>query len=267
MGVELPEVVTLARQMNVEIKGKTIEHLHIRDDWELIKTGAIILDESIIKKKIGQAYAKGKWVNVALEPGLYLLLAPEMGGRILVHEKLPEDYHVRIDFVDSCLTIRIQGWGFVRICKESEIDAYRYPGELGLSPLDEKFTYERFCEILGAPRTNIKSILLGQKKIAGIGNGYLQDILFRAKIHPKRKIAALNDDEKGNLYNATKDVLNEAIQCGGRNSEYDLYNSPGGYKSILNSRMKGKPCPVCETTIEKLTVQGSSSYICPFCQK
>lgn len=267
MGVELPEAVTLARQMNVEIKGKTIEHIHIKDDWELRKTGAVILDESVIGKRIGPAYAKGKWIHVALEPGMYLLLAPEMGGRILIHEKLPEDYHVRIDFTDSYLTIRIHGWGFVRICNESEIDAYRYPGTLGLSPLDDEFTSERFCTILGAENKNVKSILLDQKRIAGIGNGYLQDILFKAKIHPKRKMATLNEDEKENLYNAIKEILIEAIQCGGRNSEYDLYNNPGGYKSVLNTHMKGKPCPVCGTTIERLAVQGSSSYVCPFCQK
>lgn len=153
--------------------------------------------------------------------------------------------------------------------KEEELESQRYPGKLGLSPADEKeFTFENFSKILEQGNKKIvKYVLLEQAKIAGIGNGYLQDILFKAKIHPKKKVSDISENEKKNLYNAIKGTLNDAIRLGGSKLEYDLYNKPGGYERILGEHMKDKPCPNCGTTIEKLNVLGSSSYICPSCQK
>jgi formamidopyrimidine-DNA glycosylase len=138
-----------------------------------------------------------------------------------------------------------------------------------MSPIDdEEFTLESFNMVLDEGGANIvKKVLLNQWKIAGIGNGYCQDILFRARIHPKRKVNDLNAKERKTLYSTIKDILNEAARLGGSDSERDLYDHQGGYRRLMGEGAKGKPCPKCGTAIEKISLLGSSSYICPSCQK
>ncbi|MCK4933916.1 formamidopyrimidine-DNA glycosylase, partial [Candidatus Bathyarchaeota archaeon] len=114
----------------------------------------------------------------------------------------------------------------------------------------------------------IKNFILNQKNIAGIGNVYVQDILFNAKIHPKRKIPSLNDMEITNLYNSMKSVLKESIDHGSLAYERDFYGNKGGYdmKQFKIAYKPGKPCPLCGTEIEKIKTGATSSYICPQCQ-
>ena len=99
-----------------------------------------------------------------------------------------------------------------------------------------------------------------------MGNGYAQEVLFRAKIHPKRKAAEITDEEIVFLYHTLRETLQNAIQAGGSELEADLYGRPGSYKKIFGERKKALTCPVCGARIEKL-VLGSSTYFCPSCQK
>jgi formamidopyrimidine-DNA glycosylase len=117
-------------------------------------------------------------------------------------------------------------------------------------------------------KTGIKSFLLDQKKIAGVGNVYIQDILFEAKLHPKRKISTLSGKEIENLYHAIRNVLNRAIQLGGLAYEKDIYGRKGTLTihKFLVGYKAGQPCPICKTPIEKIKTGSTSSYICPRCQ-
>ena len=99
-----------------------------------------------------------------------------------------------------------------------------------------------------------------------MGNGYLQDILFLAKLHPRRRAASLTGDEKQALYDAIRTVLFQAVDQDGRDTERDLYDRPGRYQRILDSRTAGQPCPECGTKIEKISFLGGASYFCPHCQ-
>lgn len=275
MAIELPEAVNLAKQMNHELSGKTIKHMHLTDDCaSLIGQGFVNLDKKDLDShKIVSVSSKGKWIFIKLEPPTYLLFALETGGKILYHksgESLPDKFHVKLDFGDDTfLTVRILGWGFAKALTEDELEATKYPGKLGLSPIDDsEFTLESFSGILDEGGANIiKKVLLDQWKIAGIGNGYCQDILFRARVHPKRKANDLNARERKTLYSTIKDVLNEAVRLGGSDSERDLYDHQGGYRRLMGEGTKGKPCPKCRTPVEKISLLGSSCYICPSCQK
>jgi formamidopyrimidine-DNA glycosylase len=110
--------------------------------------------------------------------------------------------------------------------------------------------------------------LLDQKNLAGIGNVYAQDILFKAKLHPNRKISTLSKKEKGDLYHAVRDVLNHSIELKGLAYELDFYGQKGKFavEDFLVGYKTGKPCPECGTTIEKVKTGSTSSYICPKCQ-
>lgn len=274
MAVELPEALKLATQMNDELVGKTIARVHLRDCDSLVRQGFVNLHEvDVANKTISSVAAKGKWILVKLEPDMYLLCALETGGKILYHPdeaSSPDKYNVRFDFADgSFLTERIVGWGWAKAVREDELESHRYPGKIGVSPVDsEAFSFQRFCDIFdGYGKKAVKYILLRHEEIAGIGNGYLQDILFRAKVHPKRKAGEMSEEERMLLYTAIVETLNEAVRLGGRDTEYDLFGNPGGYRAMLGKHMKRQPCPECGTLIEKLSVLGSSCYVCPSCQK
>ncbi|UCE10766.1 MAG: Fpg/Nei family DNA glycosylase, partial [Candidatus Thorarchaeota archaeon] len=117
-------------------------------------------------------------------------------------------------------------------------------------------------------RGRIKSFLLDQKNLAGIGNVYIQDILFEARLHPDRKIPTLSEKELEGLYHAIGDVLNRSIRLGGLAYEKDFYGLNGrfGADEFLVGYKTGSPCPECGAEIVKIKTGSTSSYICPECQ-
>jgi formamidopyrimidine-DNA glycosylase len=275
MALELPEALSLARQMDEALSGKRIDRVHLAEKCaSLILQGFMNLHQvSLTGKRIESVISQGKWIHVRLQPDTILLFALETGGKLLFHASeasLPEKFHVRLDFDDGTfLTEQIVGWGWARAVRADKLAVHRYPGVQGLSPVDEtEFTLQALNKILEQHGgKNLKRVLLDQASIAGIGNGYLQDILFGARLHPKRKAAGLDSGERMALYRAIREILAEAIRLRGRDTEVDLYGNPGGYKAVLDRHMKGQPCPGCGAAIEKLNVSGSSCYVCPACQK
>ena len=106
-----------------------------------------------------------------------------------------------------------------------------------------------------------------EQRIPGLGNGILQDILFNAKMHPKKKVNTLAEKEKEVLFNSVKTTLSAMAAQGGRDTELDLFGHPGGYKTILCKNTVNKPCPVCGTIIKKEAYMGGSVYYCEKCQR
>jgi len=142
--------------------------------------------------------------------------------------------------------------------------------EVGIPPLSEGFTQESFARLMEEypekTKKGIKGFLVTSQYVNGIGNSYLQDILFRAKLHPTRKIPSLTSVEKQNLYNAIQGTVAEAIELGGREDERDLYDHPGRYHRLMSAQAVGNPCPSCGTAIQKLAYLGGACYLCPTCQ-
>ena len=271
--IELPEVLTLARQMNGELKGRQIESVSRGNSphkFAFYNLPPEAFEEIPVGKTVGKVAGDGMWIFMRVVPG-YTLLAGSMGGRILFHqteETVPKKHHLMLRFQDrTCLTVTIQMWGFLHLVEEKEAGAYR---NQGVSPLSKIFTYGRFKEMLDEAETDermcIKKLLISGPGISGIGNGYLQDILFRAGIHPTRKVVDIAGRERQKLCRAIRRTMKEATELGGRDEERDLYNRPGGYSRTLNSKARGNPCPQCGTPIEKIQYLGGASYFCPKCQ-
>jgi formamidopyrimidine-DNA glycosylase len=139
---------------------------------------------------------------------------------------------------------------------------------LGLDPLDDsEFTFDAFEKMLGQKkRSTIKTVLMDQKNIAGIGNVYIQDILFAAGLHPLRKTGDVTASERRALYTAIDSQLGHALDLGGLAFEKDLYNQPGRFTTFLVGYREGKPCPVCGTVVQKIKTGSTASFICPHCQ-
>jgi formamidopyrimidine-DNA glycosylase len=275
MAFELPEACNVACQMDAALSGKRLLEANLSPVCaSLIRQGFINLASyDLAGRRVEAVFSRGKWVFTRLEPDLYFLVALESGGKILYHsvsDEAPAKFHVRMQFEDgSLLTIWILGWGFAKAAWEQELDGLTYPGQLGLSPLDSKeFTSSAFGAILvkNAGKT-LKAVLMDQRQIAGIGNGYNQEILYLSRLHPKRKAGSLSEMERQKLYQVLVSTIQQAVQQGGSDRECDLYGTPGGYHRHMGEQMKGKPCPVCAARIEKINVSGGSVYICPVCQK
>lgn len=119
-----------------------------------------------------------------------------------------------------------------------------------------------FRELVSAPRY-IKSILMDQSKILGLGNRYVDEVLWRTHIHPKKKGNTLKDDEIHKLFLNIKDVLQESYALGGDEHYTDVYGNPGNWTASVHGK---KVCPVCGTPLKKVKIGGRTSYICPRCQ-
>ncbi len=273
--IEMPEAATIARQMNESLQGKSFAHFSrgpLQHKFLWLNKPAEEYDSTLSGKKVSGARSYGRSIILSVDETHRLLFA-DLGGRILHHpagEPLPAKYHLRWDFSDaSSMTFAMQMWGFVGLLETAELAQPPF-NDVGIPPLSDEFTLACFAELLASypekTSKGIKGFLTTSKYIHGIGNGYLQDILFRAKIHPARKIPSLAEDERQNLYTAIQNVIAEAIRLGGRDDERDLFDRPGGYQRQMSNQTLGKPCPECGTTIQKIAYLGGACYLCPQCQ-
>lgn len=268
---ELPEIFQLSEQMNREFMNKKIKDVHVVQE-KCINMPAADFISILTEKRIKHVTSRGKWVFIQLEQDYRFLLSLGMGGNVILHENeqtLPDKYQLRIDFHDGrLLTIGFWWFGYVHAVNGSDLGSHKMTAKLGLTPIrDSGFTEEYFVGLLKDRRGSIKSFLLNQNNIAGIGNVYIQDILFKAKMHPNRKLQTMTDADKSLLYRSILNTLEEAVNLGGLAYEKDLYNQPGGFKDFLVGYREGQPCPVCGTIIQKIKTGSTASYICPNCQR
>lgn len=274
---ELPEFVTLAKQMNDALKGKTIQRGQLgnsphkfvwynrsHDEFERLTKGKIV----------GEARAKGKWLFIPLEPG-YMLLLGECGGKTLYHapgSKVPKKYHLYITFEDdSFLTTTTQMWGAIELYEKGEEQNRQYVKGMRTTPIEPEFTFDYFCalmdDLVAGKKRSAKALLTQDQIIPGLGNAIAQDILFRARLHPRHPIADLSTGQRQALYDAIVDTVGEVIEQGGRYDEYDLHNNRGGYIRMMAKNAVGRPCPECGGEVEKIQYLGGACYVCPNCQE
>ncbi len=273
---ELPEYVTLARQIDETLAGKVIRSGALGNaPHKFVWTNRTHDEFAALThaKAIGRATARGRWLFVPLEPG-YLLLFGECGGKLLYHApgaKLPEKYHLWLTFEDgSALTAFTQMWGAMELYEAGQELERPYVKGMRTTPVDPAFTFEYFTglidSLLAGEKRSVKALLTQEQLIPGLGNAIAQDIQFRAGLHPKHPIADLSPGQRRSLYDAILSTVQEAIVKGGRNDETDLYGRPGGYVRLMDSRAAGRPCPACGTLVEKIQYLGGACYFCPHCQ-
>lgn len=262
---ELPEIYLFARDMQRELAGKTITHIEVlqpkclnvpEEQFVQVLAGATLRDVTY----------HGKWVQVDTTAG-WLLLNLGMGGEVLLvtRDTLPEKYRLVFDFDDgTCLAVNFWWFGYAHFA--AELADHSPTAQLGPDALS--LTLGQFRELLRGRRGGVKSFLLNQRRIAGLGNVYVQDPLFKAGLHPLRKINMLDDDDVAALWRAIRETLQESIDLGGSAWEQDLRGEKGRWDGsfFLVAYREGESCPVCGATVEKIKTGSTSSYICPSCQ-
>lgn len=268
---ELPEITVIARQMNRELKGNRIAEIEVKQ-LKILNVPPKRFVKAVKGKTITNVSGRGKWLFVQLSSDGFILMNLGMGAD-LVHQTskrdLTQEYHFRMAFKDGTgLTARFWWFGYVHFVEERDLDKHKMTSRLGISPTDKAFTENHFKEMLAQRRIGIKNFLMDQKNMAGVGNVYIQDILFRARLHPNRRTTSLSQEEVHALYRAILKTLNRSIELGGLAYERDFYGRNGRFTSreFLVGYKEGKPCPVCGTTIKKIKTGSTATYICTKCQ-
>jgi formamidopyrimidine-DNA glycosylase len=279
MSIELPEAKILAEQMNRELQGKCIKEYCLRDYERLKKIGFINKDiksfDQLTNRKVESVISRGNTILVKLDGKTNILLSPEYGGEVFYHPHQstpPDKFHLRIDFFDnSVLTVRLTSMGGIHVFEDDElVNSYVFKRDFNpeiLSPIDETFTFNEFSKLLQHNNKVLKSVLVGKDaKLVGLSNSAFQDIIYRAKLHPKRKASKLGPDEQRALFNAVKLVLRERMRLNGKDQFSDLYQKQGRYVPAMGPNMRRRNCPLCGTSIEELSLGGGKVFICPKCQ-
>lgn len=268
---ELPEVANLAREMDKELRGRRVADVDVVQP-RCLNVPPEEFRRLLVDTTVNSVTSRGKWIFVDLEPGTTFLLNLGMGGEVLFHRKgdpLPANRQSAILFEDgSAFSQHFWWFGYVHAVKTADLASHAMTSSLGLDPLDDgEFTRETFELLLEQKkRSTVKTVLMDQKNIAGIGNVYVQDILFAAGVHPLRKTADVTVSERRLLYDAIRSQLRSALELGGLAYEKDLYNQPGRFKDFLVGYREGKPCPVCGTIVQKIRTGSTASFVCPHCQ-
>jgi formamidopyrimidine-DNA glycosylase len=286
---ELPEVETIRAGLAKLLPGKVVKDVWY--DWDKSFPNAPAdVARFLVGSKIEKVRRRAKVLIVELSGGWALVIHLKMTGQLvfvsdkkrfgaghptgdLVGELPAKSTHVILDFTDgSKLFFNDQRkFGWMRLLPAIEIPEIDFFKKVGPEPLDDDFTVDRFIErLMRRKNSNIKSVLLDQTIVAGVGNIYADESLWGAKIHPETLVSNTPKAKLVTLYNSLREVLRLSIQKGGSTDKnyVDAEGKKGSYLSFANVfRRQGQPCPRCGTPIKKIRVAGRGTHICPYCQK
>ena len=265
---ELPEIFSRAKELQFELVGRSIT------DVEVLQPNSLNIEKeefiaSLRRAVIQDIAPKGKWILFKTTQG-WLLLNLGMGGEILLvtRQTLPEKYRLIFDFDDGrSLAVNFWWFGYAHFAANNELDKHKMTAKLGPNALDVSETELKF--MLAGRKSRIKSFLLDQSKIAGIGNAYIHDILWFAGLHPNRTIDTMTDEDIFSLAISIHDGLQPSLDKGGAFYELNIYGEEGGFtmEDIKIGYKEGQPCPKCSAEIVKIKTGSTQSFICPTCQE
>ncbi len=265
---ELPEVETIRRELRSLVQKKKIKSFEVKDKIFLKKPKTTSSWKKIISSKIKDVDREGKFLIFKLSNGLKIVVHLRMTGQIIYGNN--DDAKVKIVFSDSSALSyydrrRFGEWYLVKDKKDIPL-----LGAIGIDPIGEEFTPEVLSEILKNRNTKIYNLLLDQKVISGIGNIYVNEILYRSKISPFRKTSDITEPESRELYFAIRDILLKALKARGSSIDtyLDIWGNPGkyAYQHLVYGK-DGHFCEHCPNKIMKSKMSSRSIYYCPGCQQ
>ena len=271
--IELPETYTLSEQINKTLVGKTIKsaaantHPH---GFAWYSGDPELYNEKLAGKKITGSAAYGGRPEIWAEEMRISFCDGVRTRYIEPGENRPDKHQLLLEFDDgSAISCSVQMYGGIFAFENGSGDDYYYNvAKEKPSPYPDAFDEAYFDALWsGAKQTlSVKVFLATEQRIPGFGNGVLQDTLWNARIHPKRKLLTLTDDDKAKLYRSVKSTLLDMMTEGGRDTERDLFGQKGGYKTILSANTLKNPCPACGGGLVREAYLGGNIYFCPFCQ-
>jgi formamidopyrimidine-DNA glycosylase len=269
---ELPEVETIRRQLAPLVEGCTLERVSVLD-WRWCRPLAPSeLEDALSGREVQRLGRRGKYLVWNLSEDVYLAQHLRMTGTVLCDPD-PEPTHVRV-------RIQLSGGSRLAISDPRRFgtgelllgcDALEefFAARLGLEPLDERFTAAHLRAQARGRSAPIKAFLLDQRRVAGVGNIYADEALYRAGIHPLRPAGRLSPEQYSSLREATIWALQAGIEARGATID-DFRHVDGVWGSFQDRfqvhRREGEPCARCGNTILKMVVAGRGTYVCETCQ-
>ncbi len=267
---ELPEVETVARGLQQRLPGSTITGAAVYWPRTLARPAPDEFRARIVGRRVESVGRRGKYVVITLDRG-YLLVHLKMSGRLFVApagKALGPHIRAVLDLDDGRQLLFRDARKFGRIYLVDRLEEVTAP--LGPEPLAADFSLEDFSRLLGRRSGRLKSMLLNQEFLAGVGNIYADEILFVARLNPLRRADTLTASDQARLYQAIRSVLQRAIAACGTTlpdrNYLDAEGRAGDYRAEVYGR-SGDPCLVCGAPIERLVVGGRSTHFCPKCQQ
>jgi len=271
---EMPEVETIARKLRRSVVGSSVSEVRL-SGLSLRKPVAASFAGILTGRRIARIRRRGKYLIFELEPRSYLLIHLGMSGRVFHHRRAGEPSrhtHAVISLSDGSILVYQdpRRFGLLAAYDVRRMDEIPELGRLGKDPLSDGFDTEWLWPLISRSRCDIKSFLLDQRRIAGLGNIYVCEALFRAKIHPARRCHRLRREEVGSLVRSIRKVLQTAIRNQGTTfSDFTASDgAPGSNQRCLRVfQREGGRCRRCSARIRRLRQGNRSSYYCPGCQK
>ena len=271
---ELPEVESVRRQLEPALVGRRFERVTI-DDPRLVRPyGPAEVAAKLEGERVAAVERRGKYLVVRFESGRVLLIHLRMTGSLLrmPNGSLPDDPHrravVRLDDESDVAYRDVRRFGTWLLLEPGEAEPY-LAARVGDEPLDALFTVARLGERLAGRRTSLKAALLDQRTLAGLGNIYVDEALWRARLNPLRPAAGLDRAEVRRLHRGIQAALEHGLaRQGSTLRDYRLPDGTGG--SMQDEfRVYGRrdePCDRCGTPIARTQVAGRTTWFCPTCQ-
>ncbi len=267
---ELPEVETIKNVLDKNLNHRTIEWIQL-DYKPLLEKNSQYQISDLAGKTFTNFLRRGKYLIFELED-LYWIVHLRMEGKFHLYEDETEkDKHTHLIFkVEDQYVHYLDTRKFSRMAVVDDLDAYLETKNLGFEPFDEGLNAQFLQNRFKNRKRAIKSVLLEQSHIAGIGNIYADEILFRCQLHPETPANKLTLKDLENVIKYTRDVLQKAIAEGG--TTIRSYTSSLGVTGLFQVTLqaygrKGLPCYVCDTEMQRIVVGGRGTVFCENCQK
>jgi formamidopyrimidine-DNA glycosylase len=270
---ELPEVETIRRQLEPVVEGRELTALEILDPRWCLPLAPEAVRESLEGRRVERLGRRGKYLVWELADEAFLLMHLRMTGVVLL-DPPPDAPYVRVRFVLDGGAHQLRfcdprrfGTGQLALGADAR-DAF-FAARLGVEPLSDDLTGEALRRLARGRRAPVKAFLLDQRRIAGVGNIYADEALFRARIHPLRAAGSLTRVQYEALAEAVRDALSAGLAAGG--ATIDDFRHADGVSGafqheFLVHRRRGEPCPQCGGEIVKLVAGGRGTYACETCQ-
>jgi formamidopyrimidine-DNA glycosylase len=271
---ELPEVETIRRQLAPVLEGRRLEHIDVRDPRWCDPAPPEAVSDALDGRRVETLGRRGKYLIASFEDDVHLVMHLRMTGNLLlVPADAEEPAHLRVvmdlDDRKRLLFVDVRRFGTGDVLLGSDALAEFFASRLGVEPLSPDFTADALRALARGRKQPVKAFLLTQERVAGVGNIYADEALFRARIHPLRPVGTLKRPQVEALRDAVVATLEAGIDAKG--ASIDDYRHVDGAEGSFQDRFlvhtrEGEPCPRCGTTIQKLRAAGRGTYVCPRCQ-
>jgi formamidopyrimidine-DNA glycosylase len=272
---ELPEVETMVRDLRPRVQGRSIERVAAEWEGEVVRPPFTVFRRRLKGQTIEGIRRRGKYAIFELASGDLLVVHRGMSGSLLHRRRSdPAEPHVRVSFgLDDGTELRLQDprkFGKVYLLEAAGEEPPTPWERMGPEPLAPDFTPEMLAGRLRGRTALIKPLLLNQHIVAGLGNIYVDEALYMARIHPQRRANTLAPDEIERLHGAIVEVLGSAVR--GRGTTFSTYTDVEGRAGQFQAELKvfrrnGAECLRCGTPIIKMVVGGRGTHLCPECQR